>query len=103
GFAVALPSPTLSLAYLGKVRDKVGGGNTAFAPNGVLDGSFGVTVEAGSGARTVTRLELRANGGGWGHDGGTAHWGLGEAGVWTPTGRRRTGHWGRRRVWTGRC
>jgi Subtilase family/IPT/TIG domain len=77
GFAVALPSPTLSLAYLGKVRDKVGGGNTAFAPNGVLDGSFGVTVEAGSGARTVTRLELRANGGVWDTDGATANWALG--------------------------
>src|SRR5204863_1698165 len=65
GFAVTPPPPTLGLAFLGKLRDKVGQGNTAFSVDGALDGSFRVTVQAGSGARTVTRLELRSGGGGW--------------------------------------
>src|SRR5207247_256999 len=82
GFAVAPPPPTLGLAFLGKLRDKVGQGNTAFSADGALDGSFRVTVQAGSGARTVTRLELsRAGGGGvWDTDPATAHWALGAAG-----------------------
>src|SRR5436309_8428421 len=43
-----------------------------------LDGSFRVTVGAGSGARTVTRLELRrASGGVWDTDPATANWALG--------------------------
>src|SRR5436309_9083101 len=45
-----------------------------------LDGSFRVTVGAGSGARTVTRLELRrASGGVWDTDPATANWALGAA------------------------
>src|SRR5437762_13477931 len=40
------------------------------------DGSFQVTVGAGSGGRTVTRLELRG-GGVWDTDTATAHWALG--------------------------
>jgi hypothetical protein len=79
GFTVAPAPPTLSLAYLGKVRDKVGGGNAAFNADGALDGSFQVTVGAGSGARTVTRLELRASGGVWDTDTATPHWALGAA------------------------
>src|SRR5204863_3318521 len=67
GFAVAPPPPTLGLAFLGKLRDKVGQGNTAFSADGAFDGSFRVTVQAGSGARTVTRLrsEERRVGGEW--------------------------------------
>src|SRR5205809_6206015 len=53
---------SLSLAYLGKVRDKVGGGNAAFSPDGGLDGSFQVTVGAASGARTVRSEELTSEG-----------------------------------------
>src|SRR2546427_3629892 len=53
GVTVAPAPATLSLAYLGKARDKVGGGNASFGPDGGLDGSFQVTVGAGSGARTV--------------------------------------------------
>jgi subtilisin family serine protease len=63
GFTVMPPPPTLSLAFLGKQRDKVGASPTAYAPDGALDGTFRVTVEAGSGPRTITRLELRRNGG----------------------------------------
>ena len=80
GFTVAPPPATLSVAYLGKVRDKVGGGNAAFSADGGLDGSFQVTVGAGSGARTVTRLELRGGGGMWDTDTATPHWALGAAG-----------------------
>src|SRR6059036_969205 len=80
GFAVAPPPPTLGLAFLGKLRDKVGQGNTAFSADSAFDGSFRVTVQAGSGARTVTRLELRSSGGVWDTDPATAHWALGAAG-----------------------
>jgi len=74
GFTVAPPPPTVSLAYLGKLRDKVGAGPS---PNGALDGTFQVTFEAGSGARTVTRIELRSSGGVWDTDPATPHWVLG--------------------------
>src|SRR5438132_239771 len=82
GFTVTPPPPTLGLAFLGKLRDKVGQGNGAFSADGALDGSFRVTVGAGSGARTVTRLELRRAGGGgvWDTDPATANWALGAAG-----------------------
>src|SRR2546427_1219118 len=82
GFTVGLSAPTISVAFLGKLRDKVGGGNSAFSADGALDGTFQVTLEAGSGARTVTRLELRqasASGGVWDTDPATAHWALGAA------------------------
>ena len=80
GFAVMPPPPTLSLAFQGKLRDKVGASPTAFSPDGALDGTFRVTVEAGSGPRTVTRLELRRNGAGtWDTDPATSYWALGAA------------------------
>src|SRR5438093_418073 len=81
-FTVTPPPPTLGLAFLGKLRDKVGQGNGAFSADGALDGSFRVTSQAGTGARTVTRLELRRTGGGgvWDTDPATAHWALGAAG-----------------------
>src|SRR6058998_688861 len=59
GFTVLPPPPAISLAFLGKLRDKVGQGSAAFSSDGALDGTFRVTVQPGSGARTVTRLELR--------------------------------------------
>jgi hypothetical protein len=75
-----VPPPTLSLAFLGKLRDKVGPGSAAFSPDGGLDGTFRVTVQPGSGARTVTRLELRrAAGGVWDTDSVTPNWALGVA------------------------
>jgi subtilisin family serine protease len=79
GFTVLPPPPTLSLAFLGKLRDKVGASPTAFAPDGSLDGTFRVTVEAGSGPRSVTRIELRrpAGAGIWDTDPATSYWALG--------------------------
>jgi subtilisin len=81
GFTVMPPPPTLSLAFQGKLRDKVGANPTAFGPDGALDGTFRVTVEAGSGPRTVTKLELRRNGGAgiWDTDPATSYWALGAA------------------------
>src|SRR5205814_7504760 len=55
GFAVAPPPPTLGLAFLGKLLGRAAQRDTAFSADGALDGSFRVTVQAGSGARTVTR------------------------------------------------
>jgi hypothetical protein len=74
------PPPTLTLAYQGKVRDRVGQGNTAVAPDGLLDGTFTVSLAAGSGPRTVTALELRSSTGGiWDTTSGSAYWVLGAA------------------------
>ena len=50
--------PSLSLRYEGKLRDRVGKGNGLISPDGALDATFKVTVEPGSGPRTVTQLEL---------------------------------------------
>jgi Bacterial Ig domain/Divergent InlB B-repeat domain len=52
-------SPTLALAFAGFARDRVGPGGGAFAPNGILDGIFTLTLAPGSGTRTVTKFELR--------------------------------------------
>jgi len=80
GFTVALPPPVLSLVFLGKLRDKVGQGSAAFSSDGALDGTFRVTVQTGSGARTVTRLELRRTAGGaWDTDSASPSWALGAA------------------------
>ena len=61
GFTVAAAPatpPSLSLSYEGKLRDRVGKGNGLTNPDGALDATFKVTVQAGSGARTVNQLEL---------------------------------------------
>src|SRR6058998_46050 len=80
GFTVLPPPPAISLAFLGKLRDKVGQGSAAFSSDGALDGTFRVTVQPGSGARTVTRLELRRTAGGaWDTDSASPSWALGAA------------------------
>src|SRR5437016_13992722 len=56
--------------------------SSVFSADGALDGTFQVTLQAGSGARTVTRLELSqasAGGGVWDTDPATANWALGAA------------------------
>ena len=58
GFTIDAAPPSLSLRFEGKLRDRVGKGNTAVAADGQLDATFKVTIETGSGPRTVTQLEL---------------------------------------------
>src|SRR5207237_5508034 len=50
-------SAALNLAYNGKLRDRVGQGNTALAADGALDGTLTATLSA-SGGRTGTRVML---------------------------------------------
>jgi subtilisin family serine protease len=80
GFTVASAAPaTLTLAYNGKLRDRVGQGNTALAPDGALDGTLTATLSA-SGGRTVTALRLDSNAPGtWDTSSATAFWVLGVA------------------------
>jgi hypothetical protein len=54
GFTVASSGPaTLTVAYNGKVQDRVGQGETALGADGAQDGTLTVTLN-GSGGRTVT-------------------------------------------------
>jgi hypothetical protein len=55
--AAAQPA-TLSLGFVGLAADRVGQSGSGPAPDGVLDGTFILTLLPGSGARTLTRLEL---------------------------------------------
>src|SRR5438874_3494958 len=51
------PAVTVTLAFNGKLRDKVGGGDTARTGDGALDGTLTMTMSA-TGGRTVTALRL---------------------------------------------
>jgi hypothetical protein len=53
------PPATISLAFGGKLRDRVGGGDAALTPDGSLDATLTVTLQPGSGNRTVSELELK--------------------------------------------
>jgi len=80
GFTVNAPAPTLTLAYNGKVRDRVGGGDTALAPDGALDGTITLMLSA-AGGRTVTALQLQNGiGGVWDTIAPNNFWVLGVAG-----------------------
>ena len=59
--------PNLALSFNGKLRDRVGRGDRLFSADGLADATFTVNLLAGSGNRTVTKLELRRsdNGGIW--------------------------------------
>ena len=64
----------LTLAHRGMLRDRVGQGNTALAPDGALDGTLTVTLNA-PGGRTVTGLRLDSNApGAWDTASGTEFW-----------------------------
>jgi hypothetical protein len=68
------PQATLTLAYNGKLQDRVGQGNTALAPDGALDGTLTATL-SGSGGRTVTALRLDSNAPGtWVTTSGAGYW-----------------------------
>src|SRR5262249_4451028 len=75
--ALAPASPaTLTLIYNGKLRDRVGPGNTALAPDGALDGTLTATV-SGAGGRTITTLRLDSDGPGiWDTSSATQFWAL---------------------------
>src|SRR5207237_4952816 len=80
GFTVNVPAPaTLTLAYNGRVRDKVGGGDTALAPDGAVDGTLTLMLSA-TGGRTVTALQLQNGiGGVWDTSAPNSYWLLGVA------------------------
>jgi len=71
----------ISLSFAGKLRDRVGQGETALTADGSLDGTFTVTLQAGSGNRTVTSIDLRrsANSGIWDTVPGNSYWVAGAA------------------------
>jgi hypothetical protein len=71
---------TVTLAYNGKLRDKVGQNNTAARADSALDGTFTLTRGAGGGAPTVIALDLRRTGGGvWDTLPTSPYWTLGVA------------------------
>src|SRR5207248_2104200 len=80
GFTVNVPAPaTLTLAYNGRVRDKVGGGDTALTPDGAVDGTITLMLSA-TGGRTVTALQLQNGiGGVWDTSAPNSYWLLGVA------------------------
>jgi len=75
GFTVVSAVPAaLTLAYNGKLRDRVGQGDTALGSDGALDGTLTVTLSA-TGGRTVTALRLDSTGPGtWDTTGGNLWW-----------------------------
>jgi hypothetical protein len=55
--------PAITLSYDGRIRDRVGAGQFVPNPDGQMDATFTVTLNAGSGNRTVTQLSMLRNGG----------------------------------------
>ena len=71
---------SIALSFNGEIRDRVGGGETALSADGRMDGTFTVTLSAGSGNRTVTRLDpARAGEGNWDTQPNNGFWVLGAA------------------------
>src|SRR2546427_12064078 len=71
-----LPYTTLFRSN-GKLRDTVGGGDTALAPDGAADATITLTLNA-AGGRTVTAVQLvNGGGGGWDTIAPNASWVLG--------------------------
>jgi hypothetical protein len=71
---------TITLNYDGRLRDRVGQSEQALKQDGTLDGVFTVTLNAGSGNRTITRLHLTNTPGGvWNTVSGDGFWTLGAA------------------------
>jgi hypothetical protein len=77
----AASTPTIELSYDGQIRDRVGQGEFALSGDGQMDGTFTVTLQPGSGNRTVTRLDLnRSNQSGvWDTQPNNGYWVLGAA------------------------
>jgi len=69
-----------TLSFTGRLRDRVGQGDTALTADGLADGTFSVTLPSGIGVKTVTGLRLaRTNGGVWDTVAGNGLWALGVA------------------------
>src|SRR4030095_1377166 len=58
--SAAPPPATLTLAFNGTLRDRVGQGNLALGADGALDGTLTATLSA-EGERTITALRLDSN------------------------------------------
>jgi hypothetical protein len=72
-------SGVVSIAYNGKLEDRVGHGAGALSADGAADGTVTVTMLA-AGGRTITGLRLESSGPGtWDTDGSTQYWALGVA------------------------
>src|SRR5207302_2239788 len=72
---------SMTVAYNGTLRDRVGQGNTALAADGALDATLTATL-TGAAGRAVTRVRLQSGGQGlWDTDSGTIDWALGVAGT----------------------
>ena len=72
--------PSLTISYDGKIRDKVGQGDTALSADGAMDGTFTVTVPSGGGTKTVNSLEMRNSVNGvWDTIPFNSYWALGAA------------------------
>jgi hypothetical protein len=75
----AIVPSILSMSFDGKLRDRVGRGDAALGADGTMDGTMTVTLQAGSGARTVTGLTLQPNTGGIWNTSPDNYWVLGAA------------------------
>ena len=71
---------SLTLAYNGMLRDRVGTNSTALSADGALDGTLTMTLTA-AGGRTITSLALQSSAGGgmWDTIASTGQWILGVA------------------------
>ena len=70
---------TLTLAFNGQLRDRVGQGNVAVGADGALDGTLTATLSA-PGGRTVTGLRLDSSAPGtWDTTSESIFWALGAA------------------------
>ena len=74
GTSGATAPATLTLVYNGMIRDRVGQGNTALAPDRALDATLTATLSA-PGGRTVTGARLDSDGPGiWDTTSGSGYW-----------------------------
>lgn len=88
GFDVTVTPSTavaLTLAWNGKIRDRVGQGETALSPDGAMDGTLTGTLLGG--ARTVQQLVLDVPGTGnrWDTIPSNSYWVVGAAPGWDAT------------------
>src|SRR5438477_10455316 len=73
------PTVTVTLVYNGKLRDRVGGGDTSRTGDGLADGTLTLTLNA-IGGRTVTALQVSIGiGGAWDTTSPNSAWLLGVA------------------------